>query len=144
MLFLITCILHMNLCAISFNRTQDLHFAKNSEKIVTTLPPSNLCSRQLYIYNLVKQVYCMQNFVWFYATGSKIKLPEEFWGKLNSSAPYWAIYTQIASLLFLMIYILYINFVEFCPLETQISVFQKFWKKWNYSANCWAIFTKYW
>ena len=41
---------------------------------------------------------------------SEIELPQEFWEKQNSSAPYRAIYSQTTSLLFLMIYILYVNF----------------------------------
>ena len=35
----------MNFCAISFTRTQYLHFHKNSGKIVAAASPSNLCSK---------------------------------------------------------------------------------------------------
>ena len=51
-------ILHVNIYAISFNRTQDLHFLKDSGKIVTTTP-----SRSQKSYHLAKEVYWMQNFV---------------------------------------------------------------------------------
>ena len=96
------------MCAILFNRTQDLHFLKNSGKIVTTAPFSELYSQNLYHY-FAKWVYCMLNIVRFHAVESKIKLPLEFWEKQNSRAPYWDTYTQTASLLFLMMHILYIN-----------------------------------
>ena len=95
---------------ISCNGIQDLKFYKKSEKIVTTASPIKLRWQSLYQYHPSKLVYCMQDFVWFHATESEIELPEEFWGKCNSSATYRAIYTQIASLLFLMISILYIKF----------------------------------
>ena len=52
----------------------------------------------------------MQNFVRFQAIESEIKLSEEFWKKQNSSVPYRVICSQIVSLLFLIMYILYINF----------------------------------
>ena len=52
----------------------------------------------------------MQNFVRFHSIEIKIKLWQKMWEKQNSSAPYRAICTQITSLLFLMICILYINF----------------------------------
>ena len=54
------------------------------------------------------------NFVRFHEIESEIELPQQFCKKKrNSSAPYLAICTQIASLIFLMTYILYINF---CPI----------------------------
>ena len=87
----------------------------------------------------------MQNIVRFYAIEPNIEIPEEMWEKQNSSALCWAICTQIASLLFLMIDILYIYiFVQFHPLENKMSLSQKFRKKCNYSATCSAIFTKSW
>ena len=52
----------------------------------------------------------MQNFALFHAIESKIELSQEFWEKLNKRALHRDICTQIASLLFLMTYILYINF----------------------------------
>ena len=52
----------------------------------------------------------MQNFVRFHAIESEIEQPQQFRKKRNNSVPYRAIYTQIASLLFLMIYIFYTNF----------------------------------
>ena len=52
----------------------------------------------------------MQNFVRFHTTEYEIELLQKFWKKRNSSTPYKATRTQIASLLFLMIYILYVNF----------------------------------
>ena len=93
--------------AISFNGTQDLHFPKNFGIIVTTVHPSKLWSqRKIYQY----YVYCLPNFVRFHVVESKVELPQEFWEKQNSRAPYWAMHAQIASLLFLMICILYTNF----------------------------------
>ena len=52
----------------------------------------------------------MQIFVRLYAIESIIELSKEFWKKCNSSASCRDICTQIASLLFLMIYILCVNF----------------------------------
>ena len=52
-------ILHIDFCAISFNRTQDFYFPKNSGKIVVIAPPIKLCSQRLYSCHLAKLVYCM-------------------------------------------------------------------------------------
>ena len=52
----------------------------------------------------------MYNFVRLQAIESELELPQKFWGRRNSSAPYLAIYTQYASLLYLIIYTLYVNF----------------------------------
>ena len=41
-------VLHINFWAISFNRTQHLHFPKNSRKFMTIAPPSKLCSQKLH------------------------------------------------------------------------------------------------
>ena len=54
----------------------------------------------------------MQNFVQFHAIESEIELAKQFRKKRNSSAPYRDKCSQIASLLFLMMYILRINFCE--------------------------------
>ena len=51
----------------------------------------------------------MQNSVQFHAIELEL-LPQEFWEKHNRRACYLAICIEIASLLFQMIYILYINF----------------------------------
>ena len=51
----------------------------------------------------------MHNFVRFHAIESET-LSQEFWKKRNSSAPYKDICTEIASLLFIKIFILNINF----------------------------------
>ena len=69
------------------------------------------------------------------------KLSQEFWEKRNSSAPYRTMYTQIVSLLFLLIYIMYIKFYL---LKIEISLFKKFREKCYFSATYWAIFTKSW
>ena len=79
--------MHINFCAISFSRTQNLHFPKNSEKIVTTTPLIKLCPQKLYQCHLLKQVYCTQNFARFHAIESEIGLTQEFWEKWNGSAP---------------------------------------------------------
>ena len=73
--------MHINFCAISFNRAQDQHFSQNFGKIVATVLPSMLCSHKLYY--LAKLVYSMQNFVRFYAIESDIELPQEFWKKME-------------------------------------------------------------
>ena len=83
-------ILHINVCAILFNRTQDLHSPKNSGKIVATVLPSKLCSQKLYQHHLSKYVYCMQNFVRFYTIESKIELSQEFQKKI--AAPLTELY----------------------------------------------------
>ena len=67
----------------------------------------------------------MKNFVRLYAIETEIKGSQEFGEKRDSSASYLTMCNQIASLLFLMIYILHILFVQFHPLETEISVSQK-------------------
>ena len=51
----------------------------------------------------------MQNFMRFHAIESEPRLSEEFGEKRNSSTLYWDMYSQTASLLFLMIHIPYIN-----------------------------------
>ena len=104
--------MHINFCAILFNRTHDLHFPQNSGKIVIAAPPSKLFPQKVYQCHLLKEVYCMQNFVRFHAIEFKIELSQKLWEKRNNSAPYWAICTHIVSLLFLIIHILCINFCE--------------------------------
>ena len=81
-------ILHIHFCAISLNRTQNLHFPKIFGNIEITASLSKLCLQKIYQYHLVKYVYCMQNFVQFHAVESEIELPQEFWEKRNSSALY--------------------------------------------------------
>ena len=76
-----------------------------------------------------------------------IILSQEFLGKTEQQPPphFWALYTQIASLLYLMIYILYISFfVQFHPLKTEISLNQKFRKKVSLQRLLLTIFTKSW
>ena len=51
----------------------------------------------------------MQNFVRFHAIESERALSQKFWEKRITKAPCKDICTQIASLLFLMLYILNIN-----------------------------------
>ena len=41
-------ILHTHFCAILFNKTQNLHFAKNFGKIMSTAPSSKLDSQKIY------------------------------------------------------------------------------------------------
>ena len=76
--FSIVHILNLNVCAISFNSYQDLLYRKNSGIIETTAPPSKLSSQNLYECHLSKEVYCMQNYVRFYAMESKKGLSQEF------------------------------------------------------------------
>ena len=56
----------------------------------------------------------MQNYVQIHSIESELELPQEFWKKRNSSAPYKDICTQISFLL-LVICILYMNF---CPISS--------------------------
>ena len=109
--FLTVYILYINFCKISFNRIQDQHFPKKSEKNVTTAPPTKLSLQKW--YHLSKYAYCKQNVVWFYALESKINLTLAFLEKHNNSVPYSAMCIKINSLLFLIIYILYTNVCAF-------------------------------
>ena len=111
--------MHINFCAISYNRTQDLHFSKNFGKIVITTFPRKLCPQKLYLCHVLKYVHCMQNFVRLHAIESEIELSQKFWGKQNSSSLYWAIRTYFESLLYIMIYTLYINF---CAISSTINI----------------------
>ena len=112
-------ILYLYFCAILFNRTHDLHFPQNSWKNVNIAPPNKVYSQKLHQYHLSKWVYCAQNFIRFHTIESEIDLSQEFWGKRKSSSPDWVICTQIASLLFLIVYILHVNFCPIYPLETE-------------------------
>ena len=66
--------MHVTFFAVSFNRTQDLYFPKNSRKIVTTAPSIKLDQEKLYQCHCFKRVYCMQNFVRFQAIKSESEL----------------------------------------------------------------------
>ena len=78
-------ILDVNFCAISFIRTQDLHFPKNSEKIVATDPLASYV-RKNYIITIVQSKYiACKNFLRFHAIQSEIELSQEFWENLISS-----------------------------------------------------------
>ena len=52
----------------------------------------------------------MQIIVRFHAIKSEMELSSEFWNKRSSTPPYRDIRTQIASVIFLVIYISYTNF----------------------------------
>ena len=69
-------ILHRNICAISSNRTQNQHFPKNTEKIVTIAHPSKLCLKNR--ISIIFQIYIMQNFVRLHAIESEIEVSQEF------------------------------------------------------------------
>ena len=60
----------------------------------------------------------------------------------DSSAPYWALCTQIVSLFLMYLCILCINFEKSHSLKTKINLFQEFWKKYDYTAIFWWIFSK--
>ena len=84
----------------------------------------------------------MQNFVRFHPIESEIKLSWEFWGKRNSNVPYRATCTQIASLFFLIIYILYTNFCAILSTINRDMLMPKISRKSYDSATCWQIFSK--
>ena len=86
----------------------------------------------------------MKNFVRFHAIESRIELSQEFWEKRDSSVTHWAMCIQIASFLFVMIYILYINFWTISSTKNQHQRIRKIPKNCNYSTTCRAIFTKSW
>ena len=119
------CILNTIFCAISFNRTQDLHYPKKSGKIVTTALPIKLCPQKLYQYHILEKVYCMQSFVRFHATESERELSEKFWEKWNSSSFYKDMCTQIASLFFLIKYILHKHFCEILSIRNPDQLIPK-------------------
>ena len=78
-------ILHSYFCAISFNRTQNLHFPEKFGKISITA----LLKFAKYISLSSHKISILhENFVRFHALGSEVELPKEFWEKHNSSAPY--------------------------------------------------------
>ena len=94
-----------------------------------------------FISSFKASILCAK-FVWFHAVESKIELTYEFWEKWSSSAPYWVICTQIALLLFLLIYILHIKFCANSSTRNRGQRIPQICKKCNYSAASWAIFTK--
>ena len=107
------------------------YYQKNSEKNVNAEHPiklQKLC--QSYILK------CVQSFVRFYGIESKIGLSKEFWKQFGNSAPYRAIFTKILSLLFLIIYILYVHFCAFSSTRNQDQHVPKIPEKHNISAIC--------
>ena len=64
---------------LSFSRTQDVHFSKNSEKFVIAAPLSKLFPQKLHQCYILKKAYCMQNCVQFHAKESDIELSQNFW-----------------------------------------------------------------
>ena len=86
----------------------------------------------------------MQDFVWFHTIESEIGLSLKFWGKWNSSAPYLVTCTQIASLLFLLIYIVHVSFCAISSTRNRKQLILKILEKYDNSTTCWAIFTKSW
>ena len=57
--------------------------------------------------------------VWFHAIESELELSQEFGKKRNGSATYRDTYAQIATLLFIKMYILYKKIMQFHPPETK-------------------------
>ena len=113
MLFLTIYILHINFCAILFNKSRYITIQKILENLWQKRPPIKQYHKNLYQLYLLTWVYCMQIFVWFHAIEPKIELLGEIGEKQNSSAPYWAICTQSVSFSFLMMDILY-----FCAISS--------------------------
>ena len=112
---------------------------KNSVKLASAAPFIKLYHQKFYQCYFLKLVYCMHNFIQIQAIEPKIELMQGMWEKRNISAPYWAMCTQITSMLFLMMDILYINFCAISSTRNRDCLFPKFWKKWNYSASVSAI-----
>ena len=78
--------MQINFSAISFNRSQDLHYLKNSDKSGNMVSP--YAREELYQCHLLKQVYCKQHSVRFHAIESEIGSSQEFFRKRNSSSFY--------------------------------------------------------
>ena len=64
--------MHVSFCAVLFNETQDLHFPKDSVKIVITAPPNMLRFQKLHHCHIFK-VSILQKFVRFHAIESEIE-----------------------------------------------------------------------
>ena len=71
-------IMHMNYRAVSLNATEALDFSKTSEKIITTVFPSNLNSQKTYPHHFSKQMHCMQTFLSFHVIEYMIVLSNVF------------------------------------------------------------------
>ena len=54
---------------------------------MTATTPVKLCPQKLYQCYLLKEVYCMQNFIQFHAVESEIELSQEFWENRIAAPP---------------------------------------------------------
>ena len=102
-------ILHINFCAISFNRSRDIIIPKILENLRLQCPHQAILSKIISIL-LLKISILHAKFCTIHAIKPEIELSHEMWKKQKNSAPYWDISTQISSWLFLVIYIMYIIF----------------------------------
>ena len=83
----------------------------------------------------------MQIIVRFHAIKSEMELSSEFWNKRSSTPPYRDIRTQIASVIFLVIYISYTNFCAISFTRNRDQLIPKILESY-YNATCWVMFTK--
>ena len=98
---------------ISFNKRQDLYFPEHSEKLRLQRPLGSFARKNIsmafFKVNILHSKFCMISF-----HRIRDKTITRILEKRNSSVSYYtqcsSMYTQTASLLFLIIYILYINF----------------------------------
>ena len=72
-------VLHINFCAISFNRTQDVRFPKNYGKIVATAPPSKAMLAKIISILSFKVSILHAKFLRVHAVESEIELSHKFW-----------------------------------------------------------------
>ena len=105
------CILYINFCAISFRKTQYLHFLKNYEKNYDNSTPKQDMLAKIIWMSSFKIGILHAKFGTTLCNRIRDRTNNRIFGKNEiRSASYWTICTQIASLLYLMIYILCIHF----------------------------------
>ena len=136
--------LHTNFAAISFNATQNLNFFKIFGKVVITVPCIKQYPLKLHQYHLLKQAYCMRNFVRFYEVKFEIQLQQIFWKNWTAALPS-DLYVPKFHHRYILWYIFYLYiFLQIHALETKISLTETFRKKCYYSTNSREILTKSW
>ena len=112
-------------------------FSRNSEKTCDySAPYQAMPAKTTSMSSFKISIHCMQNFVRFRAIESETELSQQFCKKRNSSSPYKDICTLIASLLFLTIYILYINFCVILITRNLDKHIPIILKKCDYRATC--------
>ena len=133
-------ILHANFCACSFNRTQNLIFPIKFEKKYDNSIPQQAKLTKTRSIPCCKISILHANFFTIPCNGIRDRTNTRR-KKQNGNAP-WAAKTQITSLLFQMIYILYIFFCAISSTRHRNQRIPKISENWNYSATYWVIFPK--